>query len=119
MPLADSPMTRLVIHLDGLPAPHTLRASLDPAAVRQRVYQAAADELAFMRRFSRPYDPAADTRFKWALEWVDILAATRRGFTYGLEASMRFSFMPVDVLLSPKDLAAGERPDFHTLAQGS
>lgn len=116
---SESPITCLVKELDGGPSPFMLRGKMSAVDARIRIYRAASEELAYKQSLGRAYDPAADSRFKWLLEWAEVLEGVRQRFTPGLHSCMRFLFMPVDQLLSPRDLQAGERPEpTQTLCKG-
>ena len=113
-----SPLTNLVYEIDRIPKPQAPNAYciMPPRLWRARIYRAAADETEWKYRINVPYDPSGDARVQYLLEWADILEGTRRRFSHGIEATMRFLFMPCEDFLSGKDLAAGET---RTLAQGS
>jgi hypothetical protein len=117
MAFNSSPLTSLVLTLDAGERPRYQRGGMTPMQIRERIYRAAADEMAYKASLGCVYDPAGDARFRWLLEWADIVEGTRRQFTYGLESSMRFIFMPVDSLLTGKNYAAGERREPTSLVQ--
>jgi hypothetical protein len=111
-------MEVLVRELDAGPTPQSLRSRILPIDVRERIYRAAADECAYKRRSGRAYDPACDLRFRWLLQWAEVLEGIRRRIDHDVDAGMRFVFLPVEYMLTGKDYAAGEKRESHTLAQG-
>jgi len=113
-----SPLTRLVRELDDGLSPSIHRQKLDPMSIRERIYRAAADELAYKSNLGLSYDPVCDARFTWLLQWAEVLEGIRRRIDRDIDACMRFLFMPVDHLLTGKDYASGERREPLTLAQG-
>lgn len=116
---SESPMTRLVLEIQSGPGPHRLRGTLSPILVRERIFRTMADELAWKAGQDRPHEPLSDARFCWLMEWAEIFEGLRHRHTHGLEATMTFLFMSPGQFLSGRDLAAGERPEPRTLAQGS
>lgn len=117
-PSDKSPLTSLIRQIEALDPPHRGRViTVQPAMLwRAQIYQTTAAEIEWKHRINVPYDPTGDIRLKYLLEWADIVEGTRRSFSHGIEATMRFLFMPREDFLSGKDLAAGET---RTLAQGS
>lgn len=104
--------------MDDGSTPQSHRGKLTPMAIRERIYRATAEELAWKIREGRTYDPAGDLRFQWLLQWAEVLEGSRRRIDPNVDAGMRYIFLPVDSLLTAKDYAAGERREPLTLVQG-
>jgi hypothetical protein len=62
------------------------------SAHRARLYEAAAAEIHLKQESNLIYDPAADNRFLWACQWLDVANGTRHRIDLAATDSVSYIF---------------------------
>ncbi|MBJ7396589.1 MAG: hypothetical protein JHC76_11140 [Akkermansiaceae bacterium] len=117
MPPPDhSPVHRVVLAARALgPITPNLRGRYSYPKWRATTWRAGADEFAIKVAARIDYNPSADVRIKWLLQWCEVLEGSCRAIDEHLTATMEF-LCQIPPPISGKQRAYGETL---TLAQGS
>ena len=116
LPPDRSPVHQVVLAVRALgTVTPVLRARYTHAAWRATIWKAAADETLIKQDAAIPYNPSADGRIKWLLQWCDVLEGTRRSIDDATTATCEW-LCQITPPVTAQHRACGE---LLTLAQGS
>ena len=119
LPSDRSPVHRVVLATRALgPVTPALRGRYTHAELRAVIWKAAAQETDLKRDALIPYNPSADARIKWLLQWCDVLEGSRRSIEDSITACCDF-LCQIPAPFTAKHREAGEKHETLTLAQGS
>ena len=75
--------------------------------LRERLYEAALDEIRRLASQGKNYDPGADNRFKWACQWLEVAEGERPSVDCHLATIVEYLLTPARIPCG-KERAAGE-----------